>query len=309
MLGGMGSPIGALVGGLLLGLIEALTAGYICSVYKDAVAFIVILVVLFVMPSGIFGRVDGPGVIMARMGTLLHRWRSFWRSWRSSFSPFFPSNYYYRVGSLIFVNGLAVIGMVILIGYAGQISLGHAGFVGIGAYACALAPIHLGLPPWLPPPRRGDLAALAWAVGRPVLRLKGYYLAVATLGLGILVSMVLANEAWLTKGPDGIEVPVSVLFGRSPLQLAVLVLHLRPRAGDRRLDRAQPLRQPDRPRAARDPRHGDRRPRARHRRRPPQAPGLRDLGRLRVARGIAARAAGRASSPRTSPGSCTRSSW
>lgn len=56
MLGGMGSPIGALIGGLLLGLIEALTAGYISSEYKDAAAFIVILVVLFVMPSGLFGR-------------------------------------------------------------------------------------------------------------------------------------------------------------------------------------------------------------------------------------------------------------
>jgi branched-chain amino acid transport system permease protein len=56
MLGGMGNPIGALVGGILLGLIEALTAGYISSVYKDAAAFVVILVVLFLMPSGIFGR-------------------------------------------------------------------------------------------------------------------------------------------------------------------------------------------------------------------------------------------------------------
>ena len=56
MLGGMGNPIGALVGGILLGLIEALTAGYISSVYKDAAAFVVILVVLFVMPNGIFGR-------------------------------------------------------------------------------------------------------------------------------------------------------------------------------------------------------------------------------------------------------------
>jgi branched-chain amino acid transport system permease protein len=56
MLGGMGSPIGALVGGILLGLIEALTAGYISSVYKDAAAFVVILVVLFAMPQGIFGR-------------------------------------------------------------------------------------------------------------------------------------------------------------------------------------------------------------------------------------------------------------
>ncbi len=56
MLGGMGNPIGALVGGILLGLIEALTAGYISSVYKDAAAFVVILIVLFVRPSGIFGR-------------------------------------------------------------------------------------------------------------------------------------------------------------------------------------------------------------------------------------------------------------
>ena len=56
MLGGMGSPLGALAGGLLLGLVEALTAGYISSVYKEAVAFIVILAVLFAMPQGLFGR-------------------------------------------------------------------------------------------------------------------------------------------------------------------------------------------------------------------------------------------------------------
>jgi len=55
MLGGMGSPAGALVGGLLLGLIEAMTAGYVFSEYKDAVAFVVILVVLLFMPSGLFG--------------------------------------------------------------------------------------------------------------------------------------------------------------------------------------------------------------------------------------------------------------
>ncbi|SET78810.1 branched-chain amino acid ABC transporter permease [Paracoccus homiensis] len=56
MLGGMGNPKGALLGGLLLGLLEALTAGYLSSQYKDAVAFIVILGVLFVMPQGIFGH-------------------------------------------------------------------------------------------------------------------------------------------------------------------------------------------------------------------------------------------------------------
>ncbi|WP_100003000.1 branched-chain amino acid ABC transporter permease [Phyllobacterium zundukense] len=121
---------------------------------------------------------------------------------------FFPSSYYFRVGSLIFVNGLAVTGLVILIGYAGQISLGHAGFAGIGAYSCALAPVHLGLHPALAALLGALLsAAIAYLVGRPILRLKGYYLAVASLGFGILVSMVLSNEAQLTGGPDGMAVP------------------------------------------------------------------------------------------------------
>lgn len=120
----------------------------------------------------------------------------------------FPSGYYYRVGALIFVNAIAVTGIVILTGYAGQISLGHAGFAGIGAYACALAPVHLGLHPSLALVLGAAISAvLAFLVGRPILRLKGYYLGVATLGLGILVSMVLNNERQLTGGPDGMEVP------------------------------------------------------------------------------------------------------
>ena len=83
---------------------------------------------------------------------------------------FFPSSFYYRVGALIFINGLAVTGLVILIGYAGQVSLGHAGFSGIGAYACALGPIHLGLPPVLCVVLGALLSGgLAWLVGRPIL--------------------------------------------------------------------------------------------------------------------------------------------
>jgi branched-chain amino acid transport system permease protein len=57
MLGGIGSPLGAVVGGLLIGMIEALCAGYVSSSYKDAAAFLIILVVLIAMPQGLFGRV------------------------------------------------------------------------------------------------------------------------------------------------------------------------------------------------------------------------------------------------------------
>jgi branched-chain amino acid transport system permease protein len=56
MLGGMGNPFGAVVGGLMVGLLEALAAGYVSSGYKDAVAFLVILAVLFVLPRGLFGK-------------------------------------------------------------------------------------------------------------------------------------------------------------------------------------------------------------------------------------------------------------
>ncbi|MGU3576008.1 branched-chain amino acid ABC transporter permease [Brucellaceae bacterium C25G] len=121
---------------------------------------------------------------------------------------FFPSSFYFRVGALVFVNSIAVLSIVILTGYAGQISLGHAGFAGIGGYACALAPIHLGIHPGAAIFLGAFISAImAYLVGRPILRLKGYYLGVATLGFGILISMVLSNERNLTGGPDGMAVP------------------------------------------------------------------------------------------------------
>jgi branched-chain amino acid transport system permease protein len=58
MLGGMGSPIGAVAGGLLLGLLEQFGAGYLSSQYKDAIAVVVLLIVLFIKPSGLFGKAD-----------------------------------------------------------------------------------------------------------------------------------------------------------------------------------------------------------------------------------------------------------
>ncbi len=127
---------------------------------------------------------------------------------------FFPSTYYYRVAALVLVFALAGIGLNLLMGFAGQVSLGHAGFIGIGAYAVAVGPTHLGLPPWLSFFVGAALSAVvAFLVGRPILRLKGHYLAVATLGFGILLSIVFTNEASITGGPDGMSVPRLVLFG------------------------------------------------------------------------------------------------
>lgn len=124
------------------------------------------------------------------------------------------SAFYLRVAVLVFIFALAVLGLNLLMGFAGQVSLGHAGFFGIGAYAVAVAPTHFGVPSWLALILGVVLAGLlAFVIGRPILKLKGHYLAVATLGMGILIAMVFTNEARFTGGPDGMAVPRLVLFG------------------------------------------------------------------------------------------------
>jgi branched-chain amino acid transport system permease protein len=124
------------------------------------------------------------------------------------------SNFYLRVVTLVFIFSLVVVGLNLLMGFAGQVSLGHAGFFGIGAYAVAVGPTSLGLPSWLALIGGAALAGLlAFVIGRPVLRLRGHYLAVATMGLGLLVAMVFNNEAAWTGGPDGMLVPHLTLFG------------------------------------------------------------------------------------------------
>jgi branched-chain amino acid transport system permease protein len=126
----------------------------------------------------------------------------------------FPSNYYFRVASLVWVSALAAVGLNVLMGQAGQVSLGHAGFFGIGAYAVAIGPTHLGVPPWAALLLGCVLSAvLAYLVGRPILKLKGHYLAIATLGLGVLVAMVITTESRWTGGPDGMPVAKLTLFG------------------------------------------------------------------------------------------------
>lgn len=133
---------------------------------------------------------------------------------------FFPSAYYYRVAALVLVFALAAVGLNLLMGLAGQVSLGHAGFMGIGAYAVAIGPAHLGLPSWLSFLLGAALSALtAFVVGRPILRLKGHYLAVATLGFGLLLAIVFTNEARWTGGPDGMSVPRLVVLG-APVRAA-----------------------------------------------------------------------------------------
>jgi len=100
------------------------------------------------------------------------------------------------------MNAIIVIGLNLLIGYTGQISLGHAGFFGIGAYATGVLTTQFSWSPMLAM-LAGAVAVgiLSFAVARPILKLRGHYLAMATLGLGIIISIVITNETKYTGGP------------------------------------------------------------------------------------------------------------
>ena len=122
--------------------------------------------------------------------------------------------FYLNIGLNVCVSAIVCVGLNLLAGHAGQISLGHAGFFGLGAYGSALLTTRAGLPPLLAVAVTAlAVGLLAFAAARPILRLRGHYLAVATLGLGIIVSIVLNREVWLTAGPDGLTIPAITVFG------------------------------------------------------------------------------------------------
>lgn len=129
--------------------------------------------------------------------------------------PAFLTNpFQYDMVTLVLIYATTAVGLNLLVGYAGQISLGHAGFFGMGAYFSAVMTSRFD---WSPIPTLLLGAALvglmAYVIGRPILRLKGYYLGMATLALGFIIFIILNNESWLTGGPDGMSVPSMSLFG------------------------------------------------------------------------------------------------
>lgn len=117
----------------------------------------------------------------------------------------FSNNYHYDIAILAGFNAIVCVGLNLLIGYAGQISLGHAGFFALGAYASGILTTRYGVPPLLALLSGAVFVGfLAFVLARPILRLKGHYLAMATLGIGIIISIVLNTESWITGGPDGL---------------------------------------------------------------------------------------------------------
>jgi branched-chain amino acid transport system permease protein len=126
-----------------------------------------------------------------------------------------PNAYWYDVAIRIGLAGIAVIGLNVLVGFSGQLSIGHAALVAASAYTTAILSANYGVPSAL-----SVLAATAavtigcFALARPMLRLRGFALAIGTLGLGLITQIILVNEVAWTGGPDGMVV--------GPLQIGTL---------------------------------------------------------------------------------------
>jgi branched-chain amino acid transport system permease protein len=116
--------------------------------------------------------------------------------------------------SLIAIASIVAMGLQVLLGYSGQLSIGQAAFYGIGAYTSALLTAGSGMPFLVALLAAGVAAALASLLMVPITRLTGAYLAVATLGFSIIVYLFIKNEEWLTGGSYGfIGIPRAELLG------------------------------------------------------------------------------------------------
>lgn len=238
-IGGITSFPGAVAGGLLLGLASQLATAYVSSLFSSALSLGLLLAVLLWRPNGLFvagvrRRGDVREEPRVHKGIIRLGGRAAW-GWSMAglvaacVMPSLVSDEALR--SLVIAGTLfvAVMGLNVLMGYAGQVSLGQAGFMAIGGYAAGYLAVTYDVPPLL-----GLLAGLALsllcALGLALItmRLRGLYLALATLAFGLLVDSLAVGLDDITGGPSGlVGIPPfsvgSVEFG-TPLRMYYLVL-------------------------------------------------------------------------------------
>lgn len=220
-LGGLGSLVGAVVGGFALGLLEAFGIHFFGDTARQIVIFVVLVVVLIVRPGGLLGKV--PLISTEPLtGTFLGKGRPLrvprW-AWTAAIAlvavlvPVFGSAYVLTTGTQVLIYAIIAAGFTVTAGQAGVLALGQAGPVAIGAYTSALLTLYVHVPFWLALPAAGLAAAVVASVlASPIWGVKGHYISIATLGLGITIVAVIQLVA-----PQGVYgIPVPQWFG-SPL--------------------------------------------------------------------------------------------
>ena len=136
-------------------------------------------------------------------------------------------NYYLHIAVLSLIHVLLALGLNLIAGYGGQLSLAQAAFFGIGAYVSALLMMNLHWSFWLAAPTGAVVAGLvAVAIGLPTLRLKGPYFVISTMGFGEIVRLILLNWESVTRGPNGLPgIPAP-----DPISLGFVTLSFESRA-------------------------------------------------------------------------------
>jgi branched-chain amino acid transport system permease protein len=128
--------------------------------------------------------------------------------------PFVANAYILYVANMIGFAVIGAVGLNLLTGFTGQISLGHAAFLGVGAYTSAILVTRLGFSFWLSIPCAGLVAALAgMVIGIPSLRVKGLYLCIATLAAQFIFEFIFTRWESMTKGITGIHIPAPTISG------------------------------------------------------------------------------------------------
>jgi branched-chain amino acid transport system permease protein len=144
-------------------------------------------------------------------------------------APLALGDYYLSILNLILVAIVGALGLNILVGYTGQISIGHGAFMSVGAYTAANLIVRLHMPFWLTIPAGGLMAALVgMVVGIPSLRIKGIYLAIATLAAQLIIEWTINHVEWISGGvQSSIEIPRPFFLGtqlRSEWQIYLFLM-------------------------------------------------------------------------------------
>jgi branched-chain amino acid transport system permease protein len=214
-LGGMSSLPGAVAGGLFLGVAEQLAAGYVSSLFADGLALVLLLATLIFRPQGLFvsGHRRRHDVREeARVARSVVRPRPTSAAWAAAVLlmllialPFLVSAGFLSSLVITLILFIAVLGLDVLMGYAGQVNLGQAGFMALGGYTAAILATNYGISPLL-----GTIAGIAISLICALLlsvvtmRLRGAYLALATLAFGLLMDSLTVGLTDVTGGPSGL---------------------------------------------------------------------------------------------------------
>ncbi|SFM58855.1 ABC transporter permease [Variovorax sp. OV329] len=224
VVGGVGNVPGAIVGSMLLGLTESYGVALFGTPYRNLFAFILLLVILVWRPNGLFGRKRAlppeplTGTFIAPSKPWhIPRWLLAGLFAAAVSLPLFsPSPYVLQTLTNAWLYAALALGLTLVAGTIGQISLGHAGLLAIGAYASSLLVLDLHLPVGTSIVLAGLVTSLVGtALIFPSFKLRGHYVSIATLGIGEIVALTILNWESLTRGPIGVSgIPPLSLFGQ-----------------------------------------------------------------------------------------------